>query len=90
MSLMSCHGMIIAQCSRVRVGTALYLTSSSFVVGVRKYGETKNDVPELTRIRYPGVQRGNYAQLQKGDVLAFNNILDQNRVITDVSDLEGN
>ena len=46
-------------------------------------------VPELTRIRYPDVRRGNYAKLQEDDKVAFSEILGQNRVITEESDLEG-
>ena len=46
-------------------------------------------VPELTRVRYPDVRRGNYAKLQEDDKAAFSEILDQNRVITEESDLEG-
>ena len=65
-------------------------STSPLVVAVRKYSDTNNSLPELTRIRYPGVQRGNYAHLQKDDVMAFNSILNENRVITDITDLEGN
>ena len=49
-----------------------------------------SNAPELTRIRYPGVKRGNYAQLTTDDVTAFSEILDSNRVVTEESDLEGN
>ena len=46
-------------------------------------------VAELTRIRYPDVKRGNYSHIQNEDLLAFSEILDKNRVITEESDLEG-
>ena len=82
--------MVMAQCSRVHTRGITLNSASSFVVAVRKYGDSNNGLPELTRIRYPGVQRGNYAQLQKDDVMAFKGILDENRVITDITDLEGN
>ena len=75
---------IMALCARNRISNTLCKTAA-----VRKFGDIKNNPPELTRIRYPDVQRGNYAQLQEDDVLAFKEILDGNRVITEESDLEG-
>ena len=83
-------GTVMAQCSRVYTRSIALASTPPFVVAVRSYGDTTNGLPELTRIRYPGVQRGNYAHLQKDDVMAFNSILDENRVITDITDLEGN
>ena len=83
-------GMVMAQCSRVYMRSISLDSTSPFVAAVRKYSDMSNGLPELTRIRYPGVQRGNYAHLQKDDVLAFNRILNENRVITDITDLEGN
>ena len=71
---------IIPLCGRIRFSSAFFGTSV-----LRKFSV----VPELTRIRYPDVQRGNYGKLQEDDVLAFKRILDQNRVITEESDLEG-
>ena len=46
-------------------------------------------ITELTRIRYPDVKRGNFSQIENEDLLAFSEILDKNRVITEESDLEG-
>ena len=46
-------------------------------------------IPELTRVRYPDVKRGSYAQLNEDDVSAFTELLDSNRVLTEYSDLEG-
>ena len=74
----------MALCARNRLSSRLCTTSA-----LRKFSDMKNNIPELTRIRYPDVQRGNYAQLQEDDVLAFKEILDGNRVITEESDLEG-
>ena len=74
----------MALCARNRLSSRLCATST-----LRKFSDMKNNIPELTRIRYPDVQRGNYAQLQEDDVVAFNRILDQNRVISEESDLEG-
>ena len=46
-------------------------------------------ITELTRIRYPDVKRGDFAQIENDDLVAFSEILDKNRVITEESDLEG-
>ena len=46
-------------------------------------------ITELTRIRYPDVKRGDFAQIENDDLVAFREILDNNRVITEESDLEG-
>ncbi|KAJ4443708.1 hypothetical protein ANN_05383 [Periplaneta americana] len=43
---------------------------------------------ELTSVRYPGVKRGNYAQLSDKHVQHFQSILPKERVITDLSDVE--
>ena len=57
---------------------------------VKRLSSVNNNLPELTRVRYPDVHRGNYAQLEKTDVAKFTSILDESRVITDETDLEGN
>ena len=43
---------------------------------------------ELTSVRYPGVKRGNYAQLTDKHVQQFQRILPKERVITDNSDVQ--
>lgn len=73
--------------------SAIKLCKRNQITGIVKGIYMKRNlssIPELTRIRYPDVKRGNYAQLQKDDVIAFNAILDPNRVVTEESDLEGN
>ena len=42
---------------------------------------------ELTSVRYPGVQRGSYAQLSDRHVQHFQSILPSERVITDADDV---
>jgi hypothetical protein len=42
---------------------------------------------ELTSIRYPGVQRGSYAQLSEKHVQHFRSILPSERVVTDADDV---
>jgi hypothetical protein len=42
---------------------------------------------ELTSVRYPGVQRGSYAQLSDKHVRHFQSILPSERVITDADDV---
>jgi hypothetical protein len=46
----------------------------------------RSDV-ELTSIRYPGVQRGSFAQLNDKHVQHFRSILPSERVITDAEDV---
>ena len=46
------------------------------------------DVP-LTSERYPGLKRGNYAKLESEDVAAFKEILDENRVLSNEEELDG-
>jgi len=42
---------------------------------------------ELTSVRYPGVHRGNYAQLSNVHIQHFQSILPKERVITDANDV---
>lgn len=44
---------------------------------------------ELTSVRYPSLKRGKFAQLEDHDIQQFQSILEESRVVTDASDLEG-
>lgn len=68
---------------------AVDLIQNGLVRGISQSLQCRRPEVELTSVRYPGVRRGNYAQLSDRHVQHFRSILPKERVITETEDVAG-